>query len=69
MTALEITKALKSDRKGILWINDERREAAFHPGGNVSACTPVGYNAATIAKGDPAFGVIDQTDGATYAAI
>jgi hypothetical protein len=69
MTALEITKALKSNRSNILWINDERREAAFHPGGNVSACAPVNYNAATIAKGDPAFGVIDQTDGTVYAAI
>jgi hypothetical protein len=69
MTALEITKSLKTCRASILWINDERREAAFHPGGNVSACTPVSYNDATIAKGDPAFGVIDKTDGATYAAI
>ena len=68
MTALEITKTLKANRKGLLWISDERREAAYHPG-NGHFCEVVDYSAATVAKSDPAFGVVDTTDGTTYAAI
>lgn len=68
MNALEITKTLKANKNGLLWVNDERREAAYHPG-NGYCCEVVEYNAATVAKSDPAFGVIDTTDGTTYAAI
>jgi len=69
MTALEITKALKgNDRKALLWINDERKEAAFHPE-NGKCCERVNYNAAITAKADPAFVIVDKTDGTTYAAI
>lgn len=69
MTALEITKAMKSNRKGLLWINDDRREAAYHPNTPSSYCETVDYNDALVAKSDPAFGVVDTTDGTTYAAI
>jgi hypothetical protein len=68
MTALEITKAMKADRNGVLWINDERRKAAYHSGIG-SYCDVVDYNSAVIAKTDPAFGVVDTRDGTTYAAI
>jgi len=69
MTALEIIKALKADRKNaILWINEDRKEAAFH-GGAVSYAVTVDLNAALVAKGDPAIGVVDVTDGTTYAVI
>jgi len=69
MTALEITKALKADsRNALLWINEDRKKAAFHSG-TVSYAVTVDFNAAMIAKGDPAFGIVDATDGTTYAAI
>lgn len=69
MTALEITKALKADRQNaILWINEDRKEAAFH-GGAVSYAVSVDFNAAMVAKSDPAFCIVDTTDGTTYAAI
>ena len=68
MTALEIIKALKADRQNaILWINEDRKEAAFHSG-VTSYCVTVEFNAAMVAKSDPAFGIIDCTDGHTYAA-
>ena len=68
MTALEIVKAMKANRNGILWINDERCKAAYHSGKG-PYCNPVKYSAAVMAKTDPAFGVIDTLDGTTYAAI
>ncbi len=69
MTALEIIRALKADRKNaVLWINNERKEAAFHSG-QFHGCVTVDYNAAIVAKADPEFGIIDETDGKTYAAI
>ena len=68
MKTLEITKAMKSNRDSILWINDERKEAAFHPC-NGSYCTPVDYFSAVMAKTDPAFGVVDDVDGTIYSAI
>tara|TARA_R110000796_G_scaffold29161_1_gene79085 strand:+ start:104 stop:310 length:207 start_codon:yes stop_codon:yes gene_type:complete len=68
MTTLDIIKAMKSNRNSMLWINDERKEAAFHAG-NGSYCTPVEYSSANMAKTDPAFGVVDVVDGMTYSAI
>ncbi len=69
MTSLEITKALKADRQNaVLWINEDRQKAAFHSGVTSHAVT-VGFNDAMIAKADPSFGIIDETDGRTYAAI
>ena len=69
MTALEITKALKADRQNaLLWINEERKQSAFHSG-VVSHALTVDFNAALIAKSDPAFCIVDTTDGTTYAAI
>lgn len=69
MTALEITRALKSDRKNaILWINEERREAVFHAG-PAGHAYPVKFNAAIIARGDPAFGIVERLDGDVYAAM
>jgi hypothetical protein len=69
MTALEITKALKAARKdALLWINEDRMEAAFHSGAT-SHAVAVDFNAALIAKSDPAFCIVDTTDGTTYAAI
>jgi hypothetical protein len=70
MTALEILKALKgNDRKGMLFIDTDRKEAVFHIGTG-SYCDEVDYNAALIAKGDPSIGVLTQCDyGTTYAAV
>ena len=62
-------RALKADRKNaVLWINEERKEAAFHSGVTPHAVT-VDFNSALVAKGDPAIGIIDETDGITYAGI
>jgi ABC-type iron transport system FetAB ATPase subunit len=64
MTALEILKALKADRaNAILWINHDRRQAAFHPGRSIPVCQPVDYSEAMMARTDPALSVINQTDG------
>jgi hypothetical protein len=72
MTALEITIMLKNTRDernpAILWINHERRSAAVHPGGGEACCIQVTYNDAKVASADPAFNIIDQTDGEIYAA-
>jgi hypothetical protein len=40
MTALEITKTLKANKNGLLWVNDERR-AGINPRG-LTVSTPVG---------------------------
>jgi len=72
MTALEIANMLKATRDkrnpAILWINHERRSAAVHPGGGEACCIPVTYNDAVVARSDPAFSIIDRTDGEIYAA-
>jgi hypothetical protein len=70
MNALDIVKALKgNDRKGMLFINTDNKEAVFHIGTG-SYCDSVDYNNAIIAKGDPSIGVITQhSNGTTYAAI
>lgn len=69
MTALEITKALKADRQNaLLWINEDRKQAAFHSG-VASHSVTLDFNAALVAKSDPNFGIVDTTDGITYAAI
>lgn len=69
MNALDIIKSLKADRKNaVLWINEERKEAAFH-GGVTSYAVTVDFNAALVAKGDTSVVIIDKTDGTTYAAI
>ncbi|MFT6075154.1 MAG: hypothetical protein ACJAZ1_002079 [Yoonia sp.] len=70
MTALEIVQALKSiDRKGMLFINPNSKEAVFHIGTG-SYCDAVDYNEAMIAKGDPSIGVlVHYPDGTTYGAI
>ena len=68
MTTLEVIKSMKSNRNSMLWINEERKEAAFHAG-NGSYCTPVEYSSAVMAKTDPAFGVVEVVDGTLYSAI
>tara|TARA_B110000503_G_C6790621_1_gene267101 strand:+ start:321 stop:527 length:207 start_codon:yes stop_codon:yes gene_type:complete len=68
MTTLEVIKSMKSNRNSMLWINEERKEAAFHAG-NGSYCTPVEYSSAVMAKTDPAFGVVEVVDGTIYSAI
>lgn len=67
MNALDIIKALKANRNNVLWINEERKEAAFHSGVTSYAVT-VAFNSALVAKGDPSVVIIDKTDGTTYAA-
>jgi len=69
MTALEITRALKAEKKNaILWINEDRREAVFHAG-PAGCAYPVNFNDAIIARGDPAFGIVESCDGEVYAAL
>lgn len=69
MTAIEILNALKADRhNAMLWLNHDRREAAFHPGGSVTCCQPVAYADAMLARTDPALSIIDRTDGETLSA-
>ena len=69
MNALEILNAMKADpANAILWINHDRREAAFHAGGATAHCQPVSYSEAKMARTDPALNIIDLTDGETLAA-
>ena len=67
MTALEIIKALKANKNGSLWVNETCRQAAYLPGDGHDHVA-VDYNAAKIAKGDPAIAVLQTIDGAVYAA-
>lgn len=62
MTALEIMNAMKSDRNCILWLNHERRDAAFH-GGNGQFAVPVTYNNAVLVRSDPSIQIIEKRDG------
>lgn len=69
MNSLDIIKALKADRNNaVLWINEERKESAFHSGVTSYAVT-VDFNTALVAKGDPSVVIIDNTDGTTYVAV
>ena len=62
MTALEILKAIKKNPHGLLWLSEDRREAAYHDG---EIAHPVDYSAARMARTDPALRIIDTTDGET----
>lgn len=62
MTALEILNAMKASRDCILWINHERRDAAFHPG-NGGFAIPVTFNNAVLVRSDPAIQIIEKRDG------
>ena len=69
LTALTIIRTLKSDRNRVLWINHERREAALSPAAD-SACVPVDYSEAKIARTDTSLRVeCEQTDGEIISAI
>jgi hypothetical protein len=68
MTALEIIRDLKKNRKNVLWINEERRDA-IHLDAATKVPTLIAYNDAIIAKGDPSIGVDEIRDGTVYAAI
>jgi hypothetical protein len=69
MTALQILNALKSDpSNAILWINHDRKDAAFHAGRGTVCCVPVAYDDAKMARTDPALNIIDTTDGETLSA-
>ena len=69
MTALQILDALKRDpANAMLWLNHNRREAAFHAGGAVACCQPVNYSDAKVARTDPALRIVDTTDGETLTA-
>ena len=66
MTTLEMLKSLKRNRNSLLWINSERKEAAYHDG---TIAWRVNYEAAMLVRPDPSIGIIDKTDGETLAAI
>jgi hypothetical protein len=68
MTALEIIRDLKRNRSNVLWVNDERREAA-HLCNVQNVSVGVAYNDAITAKGDPSIGITETRDGTVYAAI
>ena len=69
MTALAIENLLFSTRDknspALLWVNHIRREAAVHDGEYAHV---VEYNEAMMARSNPAFSIIDMTDGETLAA-
>jgi hypothetical protein len=68
MTALEIIRDLKKNRKNVLWINEDRRKAAYLTFVSFRSI-PVSFEAAMIAKSDPAIGIVEIEDGTVYAAI
>jgi hypothetical protein len=61
--ALEILKALKSNPNAMLWINSERKEAAYNDGEDDVG--PVDYQTAMLVRPDPSLFTIDTTDGET----
>jgi len=67
MTALEMLNGLKANpNHHILWLNEERREAAYHDG---EIAHRVKYSDAMLVRPDPSIVIIDKTDGETLAAI
>ena len=65
MTSLEILKSLKRNRNSLLWINSDRKEAAYHDG---DIAYRVDYQSAMLVRPDPSIVIIDKTDGETLAA-
>jgi hypothetical protein len=60
MTALEILNALKADTENaMLYMDHEKRKAAFHPGGAEVYATSVSYADAKMARTDPSLNVDD----------
>ena len=68
MTAREIIRDLKKNRKNVLWINEERTEAV-HLTSASGRSIKVNIGVAMVAKGDAAIGIAEIRDGAIYAAI
>ena len=72
MTALDIINTLKQTRDrvdpAVLWIDHENREAAVHPGGGTTCCTPIDYKVAMIVRTDPALNIVSAADGETLVA-
>lgn len=64
MTALQLLNALKSDRaNAVLWIDHDRREAAFHPGRGEVYATVIDYSNAMTARTDPALNIEKHSSG------
>ena len=69
MTALTIIRTLMSNRKRVLWVNHERREAALSPDAD-SVCLPLDYNEACVARTDTNLRVQNEVpDGEIISAI
>jgi len=60
MTALQIIRGVQAG--GVLWVNHERREAAFSSRAR-SACTPLDYNEAVMARTDTNLRIAEECDG------
>lgn len=67
MTALEILNAMKANHNCILWINHERRDAAYHEC-NGSTAIPVAFNDAVLVRSDPGIQIVEKRDGEILAA-
>lgn len=68
MTSLEILNAMKSNHDCILWINHERRDAAFHPG-NGGFAIPVTFNDAVLVRTDTSIQIVEKRDGEILQAV
>ena len=64
MTEGATVLALKSNEKGLLWINRERKRAAFHDGNTSYA---VRYTSALAVLRKASVNLISEEDGETYA--
>jgi hypothetical protein len=67
MTALEIIKHLQNNRRDVLWLNDDRREAALRLISQ-SRCIPVDFSEARVARTDTGLQIVEECDGEIVAA-
>jgi len=68
MTALQIINHLQANRSDVLWLNEDRREAALLFA-NKSCCTPVDFNEARVARTDTNLRIAEECDGEIVEAV
>jgi len=66
MSALDMLNGLKRFPSHILWLNANRREAAYHNG---VIGVSVGFNDAVLVRSDPAIYVVEERDGEILSSV
>lgn len=66
MSALDMLTGLKRFPSHVLWLNADRREAAYHNG---TIGVPVAFNDAVLVRSDPAIYVVEKRDGELLSSV